>query len=111
MNVPFLCRLLNEYHGLYELQRNRLENQVHSLTQDLELWQEAAYNLSSRVAEEYLLYGVQKLQLSEKSWSKLARHFVIVLRSKDTRLVRNKLLHLSLSWVRGPIQGEGADTR
>lgn len=85
-----MYRLLNEYHGLYELQRHRLEEQVHSLTMEHGLWQQAAYNLSRRVAQEYQLRGLQKLQLSERNWSKLARHFAILLSSKDTQQVSKK---------------------
>ncbi len=79
--------MLNEYHELYELQRRRLEDQVTYLSQEQELWEKAAYDLSLRVAEQYSIQTVQRLQLSEKAWSKLASHFVILLSSKDTEEV------------------------
>jgi len=83
-----LYRLLHEYHGLYELQRYRLEDNVESLTSERDLWQDAAYGLSNRVIEEFQLRSLQKLQLNEKNWCKLCRHFTIMLSSKDTQQVR-----------------------
>jgi hypothetical protein len=41
--------LLAEYHDLYELQRKRLETSVHLLTEERELWSNAAYSLALKV--------------------------------------------------------------
>ena len=79
--------MLNEYHELYELQRHRLEDVVSQLAQDQELWQQAAYKLSWKVAEEYDIKTLQRMQLDEKSWCKLASHFAILLSSKNTKQV------------------------
>lgn len=88
MIMFFPSSLLKEYHELYELQRRRLENQITNTTFEKELWQQAAYDLSWRVAQEHSLQTLQRLQLSEKAWCKLAGHFVILLSSKDTEQVR-----------------------
>ncbi len=85
--IPFLSRMLTEYHELYELQRHRLEEVVAQLSYDQELWQQAAYELSWKVAEEYDIQTLQRLQLCEKSWCKLAGHYSILLSGKDTRQV------------------------
>ena len=55
------------------------------LTQERELWQQASYDLAHKVAEEAGLRTVQRLQLCEKAWSKLAGHFAIILSNKDTQ--------------------------
>lgn len=79
--------MLTEYHELYELQRRRLEDVVLQLSYDQELWQQAAYELSWKVAEEYDLQTLKRMQLNEKAWCKLAGHFTIMLSSKDTKQV------------------------
>ena len=61
---------------------------VAQLTRDQELWQQASYDLSVRVAEQYDVQTLQRLQLNEKSWSKLAGHFAILLSSRDSQQVR-----------------------
>ena len=52
-----------------------------------DVWQQVAYDLTLKVAEEANLQTIKRLQLSEKSWSKLAGHFAIVLSDKDTQQV------------------------
>ena len=41
--------LLGEYHDLYELQRQRLEKLVATLSGEKELWSTATYSLSIKV--------------------------------------------------------------
>ncbi|XP_033732804.1 axonemal dynein light chain domain-containing protein 1-like isoform X2 [Pecten maximus] len=79
--------LLAEYHDLYELQRKRLEGQVFMLTEERELWSQAAYSLALKVTEEANLVTAKRLHVSEKSWAKLATHFTILLSDKDTELL------------------------
>ncbi|XP_071947240.1 axonemal dynein light chain domain-containing protein 1-like isoform X2 [Antedon mediterranea] len=76
--------LLTEYHELYELQRKRLEKHVASLASERELWCHAAYNLSLKVTEANSISTARRLNISEKSWSKLAKHFTVVLSDRDT---------------------------
>ncbi len=40
--------LLSEYHDLYELQRQRLENRISVLTEEREIWSSAAYSLAMK---------------------------------------------------------------
>lgn len=42
--------LLGEYHDLYELQRQRLEKLVATLSAEKELWSTATYSLSIKVS-------------------------------------------------------------
>lgn len=49
-HYPF--SLLDEYRELYELQRRRLEAQIHQLTQEKELWSNATYELALKVADK-----------------------------------------------------------
>ncbi|KAK3088891.1 hypothetical protein FSP39_025040 [Pinctada imbricata] len=86
--------LLAEYHDLYELQRKRLESSVFMLTEERELWSNAAYSLALKVTEEANLTTAKKLHVSEKSWAKLATHFTILLSDKDTELLTNLQTHV-----------------
>ncbi|XP_064415612.1 axonemal dynein light chain domain-containing protein 1 [Latimeria chalumnae] len=78
------ANLLEEYHGLYELQRARLEMLVKCLTEEKDLWSKAAYNLALKVIEDNNLQLAKRLHVTEKSWVKLTHHFTILLSSKDT---------------------------
>ncbi|EDO47152.1 predicted protein, partial [Nematostella vectensis] len=84
--------LLSEYHGLYELQRNRLQAQIGSLTEERDLWGSAAYTLALKVTDKHSLNTAKKLHLCEKAWAKLARHFAIFLSEKDSIQVNTLLL-------------------
>ena len=77
--------LLAEYHELYELQRRRLEGVTLKISSEKELWQQTAYDLALKVADEFNLYTVRRLQLIEKNWHQLAGHFVILLTQTDTQ--------------------------
>lgn len=86
--------LLSEYHGLYELQRRRLEKQVSMLTDERELWSNAAYSLALKVTEEANLTTAKRLHVSEKAWVKLASHFTILLSDRDTQVLTNLQGHV-----------------
>ena len=58
------------------------------MMEEKDLWQQACYNLAVKVAKECQLQTLQRLQLSEKSWVKLAEHFAIFLSDRDTDQVR-----------------------
>lgn len=58
--------------------------------EEKDLWQQACYNLALKVAKQCQLQTLQRLQLSEKSWVKLAEHFAIFLSDKDTEQVRKE---------------------
>ena len=55
------------------------------ISSEKELWQQTAYDLALKVADEYNLYTVRRLQLIEKNWHQLAGHFVILLTQTDTQ--------------------------
>ncbi|KAL5483818.1 hypothetical protein EMCRGX_G020233 [Ephydatia muelleri] len=79
--------LLVEYHNLYELQRKRLETHITNLTAECTLWRETSHSLAHTVAERLSLQSVQRLQLGEEAWSKMATHFAILLTDQDTKQV------------------------
>ena len=87
--------LVAEYHDLYEMQRRRLEAQVLELVREKDAWQKAAHDLAAKVAEEQGLKSAKRIQLCEKTWSKLAGHFAVVLGDRDTQQVRRRTL-----WVK-----------
>merc|ERR1719242_1366078 len=57
------------------------------LSEEREIWSTAAYSLALKVTEEYQLNTAKRLQLSEKSWVKMANHFTILLSDRDTDLL------------------------
>ncbi|XP_068095833.1 axonemal dynein light chain domain-containing protein 1 [Hyperolius riggenbachi] len=79
------ANLLEEYRELYELQRGRLEKQVTHLTEDRDLWSSATYRLARKVIEANQLQLARKMYLSEKAWTKVVRHFLVLLASNDTK--------------------------
>jgi hypothetical protein len=77
--------LLTEYHQLYELQRHRLERTIEILIDERELWTKAAYNISLKVLNENNLNNFKRLNIAEKSWSKLCQHCAIFLSDNDIK--------------------------
>lgn len=81
--------LLKEYHEIYELQRKRLEKALEEIADERELWIKSAYNIALKITEENKLETAKRVNLSEKSWSKLAKHFALYICDQDTQdLVR-----------------------
>ncbi|XP_072130120.1 axonemal dynein light chain domain-containing protein 1 isoform X1 [Mobula birostris] len=91
------ANLLDEYHQLYELQRKRLIAQIDTLTQEKEWWSEASYSLALKVTEEHNLKLVHDLEVSEKLWTKIAQHFVVMLGTKDAE-DQAKLQQVTADW-------------
>uniref|UniRef100_UPI00398EAF57 axonemal dynein light chain domain-containing protein 1 n=1 Tax=Pristiophorus japonicus TaxID=55135 RepID=UPI00398EAF57 len=91
------ANMLVEYHQLYELQRKRLIAQVGTLIQEKDWWSGAAYSLALKVIEENGLKLVRDLEVSEKLWSKVAQHFVVVLGTKDAE-DQTKLQQITMDW-------------
>ncbi|XP_061490212.1 axonemal dynein light chain domain-containing protein 1 isoform X2 [Rhineura floridana] len=77
------ANLLDEYRELYELQRARLETQIHQLAQEKELWSNATYDLALKVIEKNKLILARRMYDSEKAWVKVMRHFNMMLASQD----------------------------
>ncbi|KAM5148096.1 axonemal dynein light chain domain-containing protein 1 [Mantella aurantiaca] len=79
------ANLLEEYRELYELQRSRLEKQVVHLTEERDLWSSATYRLARKVIEANQLHLARKMYLSERAWTKVVWHFLVLLASNDTK--------------------------
>jgi hypothetical protein len=79
------ANLLVEYSHLYELQRKRLEDHIATTSQERELWECTCYKLAVTVADQHKLNSVEQLQLTGRSWEKLATHFTITLSDVDTK--------------------------
>ena len=60
--------LLGEYHDLYELQRQRLEKLVATLSGEKELWSTATYSLSIKVPNIRPLYNTDWVFISTCFW-------------------------------------------
>ncbi|XP_071984567.1 axonemal dynein light chain domain-containing protein 1 isoform X2 [Engystomops pustulosus] len=84
-NAKKNANLLEEYRELYELQRSRLEKQLLHLTEERDLWSSATYRLARKVIEENQLQLARRLYMSEKTWTKIVRHFIVLLASNDTK--------------------------
>uniref|UniRef100_A0A663EH48 Axonemal dynein light chain domain containing 1 n=1 Tax=Aquila chrysaetos chrysaetos TaxID=223781 RepID=A0A663EH48_AQUCH len=78
------ANLLEEYRGLYELQRRRLEEQVLLLAQERDIWSSAAYDLALKITDRNQLTLVRRLHVSGKTLTSVLKHFIVVLASKDT---------------------------
>uniref|UniRef100_A0A670Y990 Axonemal dynein light chain domain containing 1 n=1 Tax=Pseudonaja textilis TaxID=8673 RepID=A0A670Y990_PSETE len=76
------ANLLDEYRELYELQRTRLETQIHQLTLEKELWSNAAYDIALKVVEKNKLILARRMYDSEKAWVKGMRCFLMLLASQ-----------------------------
>ncbi|XP_044131150.1 axonemal dynein light chain domain-containing protein 1 isoform X1 [Bufo gargarizans] len=84
-NAKKNANLLEEYRELYELQRSRLEKQLAQLTEERDLWSSATYRLARKVIDENQLQLARRLYMSEKTWTKIVRHFIVLLASTDTK--------------------------
>ncbi|XP_034265595.1 axonemal dynein light chain domain-containing protein 1 [Pantherophis guttatus] len=83
------ANLLDEYRELYELQRARLEAQIHQLTLEKELWSTATYDIALKVVEKNKLILARRMYDSEKVWVKEMRHFIMLLASQDSTDLSN----------------------
>jgi len=76
--------VLEEYHQLYELQRERLQKQLKKVSAESEVWNSAAYSLAIKLVDENKLSVARRIYVSERAWSKLARHFSVFLAERDS---------------------------
>ncbi|XP_019502602.1 PREDICTED: axonemal dynein light chain domain-containing protein 1, partial [Hipposideros armiger] len=77
------AKIVEEYHDLYTLQRGRMENNIKQLMTERDIWSSATYELALKVIERNRVILAKRLYLNEKGWSKYAKHFIILLSSKD----------------------------
>ena len=59
--------LLTEYHELYELQRKRLEKLVETLTEEREVWSNAAYSIAMKVDLKKILFLTYMKKINQLS--------------------------------------------
>ncbi|XP_051004284.1 LOW QUALITY PROTEIN: axonemal dynein light chain domain-containing protein 1 [Acomys russatus] len=78
------AKIVEDYHDLYTLQRGRMENDIKLLMTERDIWSSATYELALKVIERNRVILAKKLYLSEKGWNKYAKHFIIMLSTKDT---------------------------
>ncbi|XP_066222130.1 axonemal dynein light chain domain-containing protein 1 [Saccopteryx leptura] len=78
------AKIIEEYHDLYTLQRGRMENDIKKLMAERDIWSSATYELSLKVIERNGVILAKRLYINEKGWSKYAKHFIILLSTKDT---------------------------
>ena len=55
--------ILQEYHQLYELQRQRLEKQIEALTFERDIWNSTAYSLGLKLIEGIFLSFCKYIRL------------------------------------------------
>ncbi|XP_053460094.1 axonemal dynein light chain domain-containing protein 1 [Nycticebus coucang] len=78
------AKMVEEYHDLYKLQRNRMENDIKQLMTERDVWSTATYDLALKVIERNRVVLAKRLYLNEKGWDKHSKHFIILLSTKDT---------------------------
>uniref|UniRef100_A0A8C6E3Z7 Axonemal dynein light chain domain containing 1 n=1 Tax=Moschus moschiferus TaxID=68415 RepID=A0A8C6E3Z7_MOSMO len=78
------ARIIEDYHDLYTLQRERMESDIKQLMVERDIWSSATYELSVKVIERNKVLLAKRLYLNEKSWNNYTKHFIVLLSSKDT---------------------------
>ncbi|KAF3690727.1 Axonemal dynein light chain domain-containing protein 1 [Channa argus] len=76
--------VLQGYHELYELQRNRLEAQLLQMIEERDYWSQHTLCLALKVIRVKKLKMVSQLHVCEQNWFKTAEHCILFLTSKDT---------------------------
>ncbi|XP_054567643.1 axonemal dynein light chain domain-containing protein 1 isoform X1 [Eptesicus fuscus] len=78
------AKIVEDYHDLYMLQRGRMENDLKQLMAERDIWSTATYELALKVIQKNRVILAKNLYLNEKAWNKYAKHFIIMLSTKDT---------------------------
>ncbi|XP_011507471.1 axonemal dynein light chain domain-containing protein 1 isoform X2 [Homo sapiens] len=84
LNAEKNAKIVEEYHDLYTLQRERMENDMKKLVAERDIWSSATYELALKVIERNRVILARRLYLNEKGWNKYTKHFIILLSNKDT---------------------------
>ncbi|KAJ3069417.1 Axonemal dynein light chain domain-containing protein 1 [Podochytrium sp. JEL0797] len=97
--------ILEEYHKLYKMQRERLEEGVRKSEQEKKVWIDAAQNLALRIGHEHGLVDLAQLQKTENSRLRSSNHMIVIIsNTNDSEMTaieqrieewRTKLLKLS----------------
>ncbi|XP_006867167.1 PREDICTED: axonemal dynein light chain domain-containing protein 1 [Chrysochloris asiatica] len=91
------AKIVEEYHDLYTLQRGRMENDIQQLMSERDIWSSSTYKLALKVIIKNKVILAKRIYLNEKGWSKYAKHFIILLSTKDTADLA-LLQKLTLKW-------------
>ncbi|KNC96796.1 uncharacterized protein SPPG_08000 [Spizellomyces punctatus DAOM BR117] len=101
--------ILEEYHKLYRMQRDRLEDAVRLAEQEKRIWVDAATALALRIGQEHGIADIVLLQKYEHARLRATNHMtVIISNTNDSQLHnierkieewRSKLIRLSQSVV------------
>uniref|UniRef100_A0A6I8NCU4 Axonemal dynein light chain domain containing 1 n=1 Tax=Ornithorhynchus anatinus TaxID=9258 RepID=A0A6I8NCU4_ORNAN len=91
------ANLVEDYRGLYELQRGRLEAVISQLTLEKDIWSSTTFDLALKMIERNKLMMAKRLYLSEKTWTKQIEYFIVMLASKDTSDLE-ELQQLTMNW-------------
>lgn len=101
--------ILEEYHKLYRMQRDRLEDAVRVAEQEKRIWIDAATALAMRIGQEHGIADLVLLQKFEHARLRATNHIVVVIsNTNDSQLHaierkidewRSKLIRLSQSVV------------
>lgn len=71
--------ILEEYHKLYRMQRDRLEEAVRIAERDKKMWVESATSLALRIGAEHGIGELQLLQRAEQSRLRASNHMIVII--------------------------------
>ena len=75
--------VLEEYHRLYRLQRDRLAEQAQAHEAQRRMWRDAATNLALRIGREHNLNEVAELHRWEQTRLRAANHVIVALAQRN----------------------------
>ncbi|KAI8854573.1 hypothetical protein BC829DRAFT_359696 [Chytridium lagenaria] len=101
--------ILEEYHKLYRMQRDRLEEAVRQIEHEKRMWVEAATGLAMRIGQEHGMTDLMLLQKHENSRLRATNHMIVIISGvNETELTgiekkiddwRNRIIKLSQAVV------------
>lgn len=83
-----------EFHNLYKMQRERLENQLRQSEKEKRLWVSAATNLALRMGKEYGMPDFLALHKCEEGRLRITKHIIVIIsdnNNSDLRSVEHKV--------------------
>jgi hypothetical protein len=106
--------ILEEYHKLYKMQRDRLEEAVRSMETEKRMWIDAATSLTMRIGQEHGITDLASLQKHEHGRLRATNHIIVILSNTNDAEInaiekkieewRSKLITLSQSIVEEDLQ-------
>ncbi|KAM3620224.1 uncharacterized protein V6R79_019914 [Siganus canaliculatus] len=89
--------VVQSYHELYELHRDRLKAQLLQMTEERDSWSQLALCLALKVIDTRKLQLINRLHNAEQGWSQTAEHCSLYLSSQDTTEL-NVIMELAGYW-------------